>query len=151
MASDHDQSHGPLEPRLGHLLRQAHARLTRAAAEALAPHGVGGPDLAVLAVLADAEPLSQVELATRLGVDRTTTVALIDGLEDHGLVRRRRSPRDRRKNLVELTPVGGDCLRRAECARRAAERRFLAPLGEETAALLVRALETLVAGEHVRE
>ncbi len=74
-------------------------------------------------------------------------VSLIDGLEDHGLVERRRSPHDRRKNIVELTPEGRDCLRLAEQARRAAERRFLAPLDEEAAESLVRALQTLVIAE----
>jgi hypothetical protein len=33
----------PLEPRLGHLLQQARAKLARASAEALAAHGVDGP------------------------------------------------------------------------------------------------------------
>ncbi|MFD8418975.1 MarR family winged helix-turn-helix transcriptional regulator [Streptomyces sp. NPDC059466] len=133
-----------LESRLGYLLKHAQQRLTRASAEALAPFGVDGHELAVLAVLAAEYPLSQVEVAGRLGVDRTTMVALVDGLEDHGLVERRRSPQDRRKNIVELTAVGRDCLRRAELARQETERRFLAPLGEEAGAALVRALRVLV-------
>ncbi|MBK6010950.1 MarR family winged helix-turn-helix transcriptional regulator [Streptomyces sp. MBT53] len=146
-----DQSPSPLESRLGYLLKHAQAKLARASAEALAPHGVDGHELAVLVVLAAGEPLSQVEAAGRLGVDRTTMVSLIDGLEDHGLVVRRRSPQDRRKNIVELTPEGQDCLRRAERARRAAERRFLAPLDEAGAASLVRALQTLVLDGRVPE
>jgi DNA-binding MarR family transcriptional regulator len=145
MASD--QHPTPLESRLGYLLKHAQAKLARTSAEALAPHGVDGHELAVLVVLSGEEPLSQVEAAGRLGVDRTTMVSLIDGLEDHGLVERRRSPQDRRKNIVELTPAGQDCLCRAERARRAAERRFLAPLDEETAASLVRALQALVLTE----
>lgn len=138
------------EDRLGRLLERAQAKLARASAEALAPHGVDGHELTVLAVLAAAPSPSQVEAAGRLGVDRTTMVALIDGLEDQGLVARRRSPWDRRKNIVELTAAGEDCLSRAEQAWRGAERRFLAPLGEETAASLVRALRTLVAEERSR-
>ncbi|POX48909.1 MarR family transcriptional regulator [Streptomyces sp. Ru71] len=145
MVSEHQPA--PLESRLGYLLKHAQARFARVSAEALAPHGVDGHELAVLVVLAGDEPLSQVEAAARLGVDRTTMVSLIDGLEDHGLVRRRRSPQDRRKNIVELTEAGRDCLSRAEEARRAAEHSFLAPLDEGTAATLVRALRTLVTGE----
>ena len=142
-----DQQPVPLESRLGYLLKHAQARLARTSAEALAPHGVDGHELAVLVVLSAGEPLSQVEAAGRLGVDRTTMVSLIDGLEDHGLVERRRSPHDRRKNIVELTAAGRECLRRGEKARRAAARRFLAPLDEEAAASLVRALQTLVLTE----
>ncbi|MER6346725.1 MarR family winged helix-turn-helix transcriptional regulator [Streptomyces sp. NPDC001595] len=132
--------HPPPEPRLGRLLEQARAKLARASAEALAAQGVDHHELAVLGVFAAGEELSQAEAAGRLGVDRTTTAALLDGLEDQGLVERRRDPRDRRRNIVEPTPRGRDCLLRAEAARRAAEHRFLAPLDAETASTLVRAL-----------
>jgi hypothetical protein len=81
------------------------------------------------------------------GVARTTMVSLIDGLEDHGPVEWRRSPQDRRKNIVEMTPKGRDRLRQAEKARREAERRCLPPLDEETAASLVRVLQALVLTE----
>jgi len=74
-------------------------------------------------------------------------VSLIDGLGDHGLVEGRRSPQDRRKYIVEMTPKGRDRLRQAEKARREAERRFLPPLDEETAASLVRVLQALVLTE----
>lgn len=131
------------DTRLDHLLRLAQVKLARTSATALAPYGVDRHELAVLAVLAGTRPLSQVEAAGRLGVDRTTMVSLIDGLEDHGLVARRRSTRDRRKNVVELTIAGEECLRQAEQARRSAERSFLAPLDEETAAVLIRALHLL--------
>ncbi|MEU6257897.1 MarR family transcriptional regulator [Streptomyces sp. NPDC047043] len=146
-----DERPTPLESRLGYLLKHAQARLARASAEALAPYGVDGHELAVLAVLFGGESLSQVEAAGRLGVDRTTMVSLVDGLEDQGLVERRRSPQDRRKNIVELTPAGKECLRQGEKARRAAERRFLARLDEETAATFVRALQMLLTDERVTE
>ncbi|MEV6833778.1 MarR family transcriptional regulator [Streptomyces sp. NPDC051133] len=48
-------------------------------------------ELAVLAVLAAGRPLSQLQAARRLGVDRTTMVALVDALEGKGLVERHRS------------------------------------------------------------
>ena len=58
-------------------------------------------------------------------LDRTTMVALIDELEQAGLVRRRTHPDDRRKNAVELTPAGRDTLRdtlrASEIARREAK------------------------------
>jgi DNA-binding MarR family transcriptional regulator len=147
MANDHRPV--PLDQRLGFLLKHAQAKLARVSAAALASHGVDPHELAVLVVLAGNEARSQIEVAAGLGIDRTTMVSLIDGLEDQGLVRRRRSPQDRRKNIVELTPAGEECLRQAEQARHAAERRFLSPLDEETAATLLRALRILVAEEPV--
>ncbi|MDX3226435.1 MarR family transcriptional regulator [Streptomyces sp. ME19-01-6] len=134
----------PLASRLGYLLKHVHLQLTEASARALAPFGIDGRELAVLAVLATDNPLSQLEAARRLGVDRTTMVALIDVLEDKGLVERRRSAQDRRKNTVQLTPTGQDCLHRAEHAREEMERQFLAPLAGPDADSFVRALQTLV-------
>jgi DNA-binding MarR family transcriptional regulator len=139
-----DAPSNPLASRLGYLLKHVHLQLTEASAQALAPFGIDGRELAVLAVLATEYPLSQLEAARRLGVDRTTMVALVDVLEDKGLVERRRSVQDRRKNTVQLTPEGQDCLRRAERAREEMERQFLAPLTGPDAGSFVRALQTLV-------
>lgn len=133
-----------LSSRLGYLLKHAYLRLTEASARALAPHGIDGRELAVLAVLDAHDELSQLEAAGRLGIDRTTMVALLDALEDKELVERRRSSQDRRKNIVQLTPTGRERLHDAELARQETERSFLAPLSGTDAALLVRALQSLV-------
>jgi DNA-binding MarR family transcriptional regulator len=133
-----------LGARLGYLLKHAQLRLAGHAGPALARFGLDARELAVLAVLAAGRPLSQLEAARRLGVDRTTMVALVDTLEGKGLVRRRRSEEDRRRNVVELTEHGSRVRSDAEAAREAAERAFLAPLGEKDAARLVAALRVLV-------
>ncbi|MEV6109141.1 MarR family transcriptional regulator [Streptomyces sp. NPDC051940] len=133
-----------LSSRLGYLLKHAHLRLTEESARALAPHGIDGRELAVLAVLDAHDELSQLEAAGLLGIDRTTMVGLVDALEGKELVERRRSPRDRRKNIAQLTPAGRERLRDAEAARREMERRFLAPLSDTDAACLVRALQSIV-------
>lgn len=140
-----DATSEALASRLGYLFKHVNLRLTEASASALAPFGVNGRELAVLAVLAAEYPLSQLEAAGRLGVDRTTMVALVDALEEKGLVERRRSSQDRRRNTVQPTPAGRECLRGAENAREEMERRFLAPLSPEDADRLVRSLRTLVA------
>ncbi|MFF1821184.1 MarR family winged helix-turn-helix transcriptional regulator [Kribbella sp. NPDC058245] len=116
--------------RLGYLLKHVLARLTEAQTEALAPHGLNGRDLAVLASIASGEPLSQLEVAARLRVDRTSIGDLIDGLEERGLVERRRSAEDRRRNVVVLTAEGERTLEAAEQVRQEVEREFLAPLGD---------------------
>lgn len=69
-------------------------------------------------------------LGSSSGAGRTTMVALLDGLEAKGLVKRHPHPGDRRRNLVELTTSGRRALRKATEASDGAERRFLAPLGE---------------------
>jgi DNA-binding MarR family transcriptional regulator len=134
---------GALAERLGYLFKHAHQRLLETAGPATAPFGVDGRELAVLAVLGADVALSQQEAAQQLGVDRTTMVALVDGLEQKGLVERRRSTQDRRKNTVRLSAAGQTCLRDASQARDKAEREFLAPLGEAGAARFVQALRIL--------
>ncbi|MFF4963277.1 MarR family winged helix-turn-helix transcriptional regulator [Streptomyces sp. NPDC001222] len=133
-----------LSTRLGYLLKHAYLRLTEESSRALAPHGIDGRELAVLAVLDAYDELSQLEAAGKLGIDRTTMVALVDALEGKELVERRRSPKDRRKNIVQLTPVGRERLKDAEFARQEMERRFLAPLSSSDATRLVHALQSLV-------
>jgi DNA-binding MarR family transcriptional regulator len=133
-----------LASRLGYLLKHAQLRFAEASAQALARHGIDGRELAVLAVLDAEDEPSQLEVAGRLGVDRTTMVALVDALESKDLVARRRSPHDRRRNIVELTPAGRERLHAGELARQEAERRFLSPLPAADAATLLRALQTLV-------
>jgi len=133
-----------LADRLAYLLKHAQLGLAELTAEALAPFGVSGRELAVLTVLAGQEPGSQQQAAQRLGVDRTTMVGLVDALEDKGLVRRRAHAEDRRRNVIELTEAGRDTLHRADEASRDAERRFLAPLGARDAGNLKTALLALI-------
>lgn len=67
----------------------------------------------VLAHLADAGPMSQVELARRVGNSRARVGAYIDALETKGALTRNGDPDDRRVWLVDLTPSGRDLWRRS--------------------------------------
>ena len=132
-----------LADRLGYLMKHAHLRLTDLTSSALAPLRISGRECAVLIAIDDRAPLSQQEVARRLGVDRTTMVALIDDLEDKGLVQRRADPDDRRKNVVILTDPGRATLHRARAATGEAERRFLAPLSAAEGAAFTDALRAV--------
>jgi DNA-binding MarR family transcriptional regulator len=133
----------PLTDRMGYLLKHARQALMQLTGPALEPYGIDGRALAVLTVLADAGR-SQQEAAAHLGVDRTTMVALVDGLEAKGLVARTPDTLDRRKNVVTLTDTGRDVFERASEASRDAERRFLAPLTEIEAELFTAYLQAVV-------
>jgi DNA-binding MarR family transcriptional regulator len=137
---------GPeLTTRLGYLLKHVQERLREQSSAALAPYGLDGRELAVLLVLDSGEPASQQQAARRLGVDRTTMVALLDALEAKGLVTRHPHAEDRRRNVVELTAAGRDTLRDATRASDEAERRFLAPLSKPAARQFRDALQQLLA------
>jgi DNA-binding MarR family transcriptional regulator len=132
------------DPRLGYLLKHAQLSFFEQSTAALAPFGIDGRELAVLARVGGPEPLSQQEIGARLGVDRTTMVALVDVLERKELVARRPHPSDRRKNVVELTAAGQRTLVEAGAAADAAQERFLAPLGTTGAEDFLAALRTLL-------
>ena len=134
-----------LTSRLGYLLKHAQQNFSQSGARALESLDITGRQLAVLVVLDAAEPLSQLDAARELGVDRTTMVALIDELEDKGLVERRRSPDDRRKNIVGLTAHGKETLAEGERRHQETEKAFLADLTPIEADLFVRILKKLAA------
>ncbi len=114
--------------RLGYLFKHAMVRMEALNTSALAPLGIDPRELGIMFLISDHEPTSQQQSAQRLGVDRTTMVALIDTLERKGLVTRHPHADDRRRNVVELTDAGRDVLRHATRASDEAESAFLSPL-----------------------
>lgn len=83
------------------------ARAVRRAYDAgLAQAGVNLSEASVLAHLQDAGPLTQTELARRIGTGRARIGAWIDGLVEKGAVIRQPDPQDRRVWNVALTPAG---------------------------------------------
>jgi MarR family transcriptional regulator for hemolysin len=89
----------------GTLLSTARA-VRRAYDAALAKAGVNLSEASVLAHLQSGGPLTQTELARRIGTGRARVGAWIDGLVDKGAVAREADPLDRRVWSVVLTPAG---------------------------------------------
>ncbi|MGW5746285.1 MarR family winged helix-turn-helix transcriptional regulator [Amycolatopsis sp. NPDC003861] len=133
--------------RLGYLLKHAQLRLAELAEPLYAPLGVTGRQLALLTLFGDGPAQSQQDGAARLGVDRTTMVALVDELEAKGLVRREVAPGDRRKRLVLLTSEGERVREAGVEVTRQAEALLLEPLSAEDAERLRAALHQVVRAE----
>lgn len=70
------------------------------------PAGLSPARLRVLGALHQQGPQPMHTLAELLGVTPRNVTALIDGLEEDGLVERRRHPSDRRSTVVALTKQG---------------------------------------------
>jgi DNA-binding MarR family transcriptional regulator len=144
---DSDDGLGPqLRARLSYLLKRAFLALEDLHTEYLAPHGVNARELAVLLLLDGREPESQQQAAGRLGVDRTTMVGLLDGLESKGLIARQPDTADRRRNVIVLTVAGQRTLEGAKAASDEAERRLLDGLSTTDAERLRILLARVVAG-----
>jgi len=96
--------------------------------EALATEGVRKYHFRVLVALSDDGPLSQAELGRRLAIDRSDVAAIAAELEQRELLARTRDDRDRRRNVVTITPAGEAALARMDRAIAAAQTTLLAPL-----------------------
>ncbi len=131
-------------PRLGYLLKRAHLQFVEIVGTALAPLGIDSREWGILISLDDHQPRSQVDIAQLMGIDRTTMVALVDELQEKGLVQRRPHSDDRRKNVVEITPAGRELRRRAARKVDDTERRYLAKLSEADARLLKSSLNSVI-------
>lgn len=124
-----DQLLGPLLDLLARRLRgAAEAELT---AFDLRPRHVIG-----LTLLRDFGEHSQAGLAEALGIDPTNVVALLNELEKAGLIERRRSPEDRRRHTVVLTPAGARRLAEIETALAGLEQRLFGALDSDEQATL---------------
>src|SRR6476620_8682546 len=88
---------------------------------------------------------SQSDLAEALRVDRTNLVGLLNDLETANLIERRRSPHDRRRHTVSLTPAGTRRLAEVQNALAAAEQRVLSVLDAEQQATLHALLQQVTA------
>jgi DNA-binding MarR family transcriptional regulator len=90
---------------LGWLLGHASHVLATELAVALAPLGLGSRGFCVLSTAAGRE-LTQKELASETGIDKTTLVVTLDELERLGLARRTTSSTDRRARVICVTEAG---------------------------------------------
>lgn len=101
-------------------------------------------DYAVLATLTEFGPMSQATLGRRLNLDRSDITGVLDKLGAEGLARRERDQKDRRRNVVTITPDGRATLRRLDRAAAAAQDELLRPLDHEERRLLLGLLTRLV-------
>jgi DNA-binding MarR family transcriptional regulator len=94
--------------------------------------------------LINANPgVSQVSVAEALGMDRATMMAVTDRLEDRGLVIRKRSEVDRRKQELYLTPAGQQMLRKVKTRIAEHEQRFKALFKSAELASFIEALKKI--------
>lgn len=133
-----------LTDRTAFLMQLALARAQDMGERALAGLGVSGREYGVLAVLAHLQPCPQIRVGRALAIDRTTTLALVRGLLQRGLLRRDPDPADRRAYLVSLTAQGEDLRARAAEVLADCEDEFLAVLPPADRAHLAAALRTLI-------
>ena len=86
---------------------------------------------------------SQIAIADRLSLDKTTVTYLIDGLEKETLIKRTTDPSDRRSRHINLTEEGSRALTRFARSVSEIEHRMLSRLGAEDALQFQKSLMKL--------
>ncbi|MFF9077758.1 MarR family winged helix-turn-helix transcriptional regulator [Streptomyces sp. NPDC014646] len=104
--------------------------------------------MAVLSALVDFGPHVQRELASRLGIDRSDMVKIVDDLAVAGLVERARDTDDRRRVTVTSSPAGRAVLVDLQAEALSVQRELLAPLSTAEQAQLAALLRRVHAHAH---
>jgi DNA-binding MarR family transcriptional regulator len=93
--------------------------------------GFDAYDYGVLAIVAEGARETQATIGEALSVDPSRLVALLDSLEERGLISRQRDPHDRRRHVVTITGSGRRQLSRLRAIVQRFEDEYFGPLGEE--------------------
>ena len=132
-----------LETSLGYLLKEASSALRSAMDEVLRPLGMSVTRYSCLELLAQRSGLSNSELARGAFVTRQSMNALLQTLEQEGLVTRPAEAPVGRALPTRLTAQGRRSLEKATAAVRSVEVRMLAGLTEAEQSSTFRALRTM--------
>jgi DNA-binding MarR family transcriptional regulator len=103
---------------------------------AVAPLGLRARHLVALTHLKDHGPSAQQTLIEVLGLDASNLVALLNELEDAGLIVRSRDRADRRRGIIEISPEGERMLMEVDRALEAVDDEILVALSSEERAML---------------
>ena len=112
--------------------------------EALEPLGLRSREFWLL-VIAGKGNISQHEMAELCGLDPSSLVAVLDGMERRGLLHRQRNPDDRRVQWVRRTGEGDRLFARALPRAQRAEAQQLSALSAADQRQLVAAMRKLIA------
>jgi len=129
----------------GHLIRRAQQIAVAIFIEECGEHDLTPVQYAALVAIRDNPGIDATRIAGMIAFDRTTISGVMERLESKGLTRRQANAADRRMKLVEITTAGKALLKAVEPKVERAQKRILAPLGEDEQAMLMGLLTKLVA------
>jgi len=105
-----------LDDNIGYQLRMAYVAVRRHFEAAMERLDLTQKQTSVLWLI-DANPaVSQIALANELGMDRASMMAIVDRLEERGLIVRKRSAEDGRRQELYVTAKGRKVLTQAKTA-----------------------------------
>ena len=143
--------YGPLNRRLGYVLRRAQIAVFRDFFAEFEAFDIRPGQYSILTVIESNPGLKQSAVSEALGIKRANFVAMIDELERRGLVRRDAAPNDRRSHALVLTPAGEGLVRKLHATADRHDQRFAEVLGADALRCLFEGLRKLARTDETRE
>jgi DNA-binding MarR family transcriptional regulator len=109
----------------------------------LEAHGVSMWGYSVLVALDRSAIRTQAALAEAIGADKTRIIAILDQLQDNGLIERVADPEDRRARLLAITKEGRQLKDAVQTEIQRGEERWLGTLSGPDRATFLRVLQEL--------
>ena len=125
---------------VGYRLKRAFNVLRADLGGVLEPLGLRMITYSALVLIVDNPGLRPSRLADALAIERPNMVAILDELEDVGLIQRARDPRDRRAHTLTATPEGRQLASLAIAADERHEAALLAGVSDKDLAVVERVL-----------
>lgn len=135
---------GILPELIGYHLRRAQVHLFADFARTMAEAQMTPGQFGVVSLIGANPGLTQSALARAVGIERSTMVAVIDTLQERGMVERKPSPVDRRSYALVLTGNGENLMERLLPMVRAHERNVARNLSAAEKELLIELLMRLI-------
>ena len=109
--SDKPIDYSYLPELVGHLLGLSHVAITQLCTEVMEPLQLTPKQFVAMEFISKNPCISQKNIAENIGTAPAVMVGILDTLSKRGLLKRKRSPHDRREYYVQLTPKGMDMLK----------------------------------------
>ena len=104
--SDKSIDYSYLPELVGHLLGLAHVAITQLCTEVMEPLKLTPKQFVAMEFISKNPCISQKNIAENIGTAPAVMVGILDDLSKRRLLKRKRSPHDRREYYVQLTPKG---------------------------------------------
>jgi len=109
----------------------------------LEAHGLSMWGYSVLVALDRSAIRTQAALAEAIGADKTRIIAILDELQQNGLIERLADPEDRRARLLAITKEGRRVKDAVQAEIQRGEERWLGTLSATDRAVFLRVLQEL--------
>jgi DNA-binding MarR family transcriptional regulator len=130
-------------PDLAAMLAPLIRELIAAELPVLEAHGVSMWGYSVLVALDRSAIRTQAALAEAIGADKTRIIAILDELQQNGLIERVPDPDDRRARILAITEEGRRLKEAIQTEIQRGEERWLGTLSATDRAAFLRVLEQL--------